>query len=417
MVILVKVSNFLLLQLTKNELGRAVSIKLSFISACPVCYLPVKKAISEMHISSTMDLPIHRLSYLEESSEFEHEEGMTATSFGGHPSLEDRKDSYQIHKNMKIHCGFAQGIKPGSRSGFDIQEADWDDMKSCTGVVVASAIFGNYDRLKQPVNVSKESSKRVCFFMFVDEETHQHLDTYEIEHGIWRVVIVRNLAYEDARRNGKIPKLLLHRLFPNAKFSLWIDGKLKLVVDPYQVLERFLWRRNVNIALSRHYRRFDVFVEAEANKAARKYDNATIDAQIAFYQSEGLVPYNRKKSLFPSDVPEGCVIIREHTPVTNLFMCLWFNEVDRFTSRDQLSFAAVRDKLIGKIPLRLSMFLDCERRNFVVQEYHRDILEQRSISLMHSAVRSTDPTFLTSKRHRRSSNRQKIGSESIAAAM
>ena len=33
----------------------------------------------------------------------------------------------------------------------------------------------------------------------------------------------------------------MHRLFPNARFSLWVDGKLELVVDPYQVLERYVW--------------------------------------------------------------------------------------------------------------------------------------------------------------------------------
>lgn len=40
-----------------------------------------------------------------------------------------------------------------------------------------------------------------------------------------------------------------------------------------------------------------------------------------------------------TDVPEGSFIVRAHTPMSNLFSCLWFNEVDRFTSRDQLSFA------------------------------------------------------------------------------
>lgn len=38
---------------------------------------------------------------------------------------------------------------------------------------------------------------------------------------------------------SQIPKLLVHRMFPNARFSLWIDGKLELVVDPYQILERY----------------------------------------------------------------------------------------------------------------------------------------------------------------------------------
>lgn len=160
---------------------------------------------------------------------------------------------------------------------------------------------------------------------------------------------------------------------------------------------RFLWRTNSSFAISRHYRRFDVFVEAEANKAARKYDNASIDYQIEFYKKEGLTPYTEAKLpitsgngfshmrmiKFPNfclscehnwnflnrlaDVPEGCTIIREHIPITNLFTCVWFNEVDRFTSRDQLSFAIARDKVREKVDWSINMFLDCERRNFVKQ--------------------------------------------------
>lgn len=61
------------------------------------------------------------------------------------------------------------------------------------------------------------------------------------------------------------------------------------------------------------------------------------------------------------------MIIREHVPISNLFVCLWFNEVDRFTSRDQISFSTVRDKLWAKTNWTVNMFLDCERRNFVVQ--------------------------------------------------
>jgi len=37
----------------------------------------------------------------------------------------------------------------------------------------------------------------------------------------------------------QIPKLLLHRLFPNVRFSVWIDAKLELVADPYLLLERY----------------------------------------------------------------------------------------------------------------------------------------------------------------------------------
>jgi hypothetical protein len=56
-----------------------------------------------------------------------------------------------------------------------------------------------------------------------------------------------------------------------------------------------LWRKNVSFAISRHYRRFDVFEEAEANKAGGKYDNASIDNQIEFYKREGLTHYSSAK--------------------------------------------------------------------------------------------------------------------------
>lgn len=358
---------------------------------CPVCYLPVKKAIEEMPPAIiSKSSPVKSLSYMVELPDFVPQEGLEGLSFAGHPSLKERNKSFEIQEHMNVHCGFVRGMKPGVGTGFDIDENDLADMDKCTGIVVASAIFGNYDLLQQPRNISSYSRRNVCFFMFVDEETQQSFseangDKNFTESGVWKVVVVHNMPYKDARRNGKIPKLLLHRLFPNARFSLWIDGKLQLVVDPYQVLERFLWRQNHTFAISQHYKRLDVFEEAEANKAAGKYDNASIDAQINFYWMEGIRQFDISKSPFRSDVPEGCVIIREHTPITNLFTCLWFNEVDRFTSRDQLSFAIVRNKLIEKVPWRFNMFLDCERRNFVVQAYHKELLEQKN-NLVHASI-------------------------------
>lgn len=56
-----------------------------------------------------------------------------------------------------------------------------------------------------------------------------------------------------------------------------------------------MWRQNATFAISRHYRRFDVFEEAEANKAAGKYDNVSIDHQIDFYKKEGLTAYSEAK--------------------------------------------------------------------------------------------------------------------------
>jgi len=69
---------------------------------------------------------------------------------------------------------------------------------------------GNYDIMQQPKNISEASKRSACFYMFVDEETEASIrnssnlnSTRKI--GLWRVVVVRNLPYADARRNGKVP--------------------------------------------------------------------------------------------------------------------------------------------------------------------------------------------------------------------
>ncbi|XP_057538427.1 probable hexosyltransferase MUCI70 [Amaranthus tricolor] len=346
---------------------------------CPVCYLDQKQAIALMPDAPSYS-PVYNLTYVYEENSSKTEFG--GSEFGGYPSLKQRDDSYDVRESMIVHCGFVKGQKPGRGTGFDIDDADLAEMEQCKGLVVASAIFGNYDLLQQPKNTSEDAKRNVCFFMFLDEETEAAMKNASVldgskRVGLWRIVIVRNLPYTDPRRNGKVPKLLLHRLFPNVRYSIWMDGKLELVEDPYRILERFLWRQNATFAISRHYKRFDVFEEAEANKVAAKYDNASIDFQINFYKKEGLTPYSVAKLPITSDVPEGCVIIREHVPISDLFSCLWFNEVDRFTSRDQISFSTVRDKIRKKANWTVSMFLDCERRNFVNQGYHMDVLKQK----------------------------------------
>lgn len=348
---------------------------------CPVCYLPVDEAIGLMPKFPSPSPVLKNLTFTYEEKEKLSRDGeFGGSDFGGYPTLRQRNDSFDIRESMCVHCGFVRGIKPGCNTGFDIDEDDLLDMEQCQGIVVASAVFGNFDEVNEPKNISEHSKQTVCFLMFVDEETEKYLRSSgrlgtSKKIGLWRIIVAHNLPYTDARRTGKIPKLLLHRMAPNARYSIWLDGKLELVVDPYQILERFLWRNNATFAISKHYRRFDVFVEAEANKAAAKYDNASIDFQIEFYKKEGLTPYTEAKFPLISDVPEGCVIIREHVPISNLFTCLWFNEVDRFTSRDQISFSTVRDKFLSKVDFHFNMFLDCERRNFVVQKYHRGVLE------------------------------------------
>ena len=153
---------------------------------------------------------------------------------------------------------------------------------------------------------------------------------------------------------------------------------MRLQIDPMLILEYFLWKTKSEYAISNHYDRHCVWEEVLQNKRLNKYNHTAIDEQFVFYQSDGLTKFDpsdpntplpscaclsytlrihgdfssfylRLCSLrylflilcivYPADVPEGSFVVRAHTPMSNLFSCLWFNEVDRFTSRDQLSFA------------------------------------------------------------------------------
>ncbi|VVB08633.1 unnamed protein product [Arabis nemorensis] len=292
--------------------------------------------------------------------------------FAGHQSLEEREDSFLV-QDKKIHCGFVKAPQGLPSTGFDLTEDDAKYISRCH-IAVISCIFGNSDRLRHPASkmVSSLSRKDVCFVVFVDEITMQTLSAEGQAPdeagfiGLWKLVVVRNLPYPDMRRVGKIPKLLPHRLFPSARYSIWLDSKLRLQLDPLLILEYFLWREGHEYAISNHYDRHCLWEEVAQNKKLNKYNHTVIDEQFEFYKTDGLTRFNASdpNKLLPSNVPEGSFIVREHTPMSNLFSCLWFNEVERFTPRDQLSFAYTYQKLIRTnpdTPFNLYMFKKLDR--------------------------------------------------------
>ncbi|KAL0432148.1 UNVERIFIED_CONTAM: hypothetical protein Slati_2549100 [Sesamum latifolium] len=312
--------------------------------------------------------------------------------FAGHQLLTGREESF-IAQDQKINCGFVKGPTGWPSTGFDLAEDDAKYISSCH-IAVISCIFGNSDRLRSPMwkTVSRLSRKNVCFVMFVDEVTLQTLssegqmpDTMGFV-GLWKIVVVKSLPYTDMRRVGKIPKLLPHRLFPSARYSIWLDSKLRLQLDPLLILEYFLWRKGYEYAISNHYDRHCLWEEVAQNKKLNKYNHSIIDEQFAFYQADGMRRFNASDTnkLLPSNVPEGSFIVRAHTPMSNLFSCLWFNEVERFTPRDQLSFAYTYHKLRKMNPRKrfyLNMFKDCERRKIAKLFHHRS--EERRKTAQH----------------------------------
>ncbi|CAA0819961.1 Protein of unknown function (DUF616 [Striga hermonthica] len=337
---------------------------------CPIPVLddPKKVVIPKKR---TPERLVQRLSYFTEDSAATNG-SHSSPLFGGHPTWQQREESFKLKPTMKVHCGFMRG------GGEEMDPRDIEYVKKCK-FVVATGIFDAYDSPHQPSNISKRSESLFCFLMVVDEVSLKfikgNVSVREDSQGgqwvgIWRLIPLKNQPYDEPRRNGKVPKILTHRLFPQAEYSIWIDGKMQLIVDPLLLLERYLWREKNTFAIAQHKHHKSIYEEADSNKRRKRYARPLIDLHMKIYRYEGLEAWNQYGNTL-SDVPEGAIIIREHTALNNLFSCLWFNEVHLFTPRDQLSFGYVVYRLGGLF--KFFMFHNCEYNSiFVLHPHNRE---------------------------------------------
>ncbi|KAL2634534.1 hypothetical protein R1flu_006013 [Riccia fluitans] len=330
----------------------------------PCLKLLPPEELEKLDLPQASDSPVRILKYVQKRHKQrtrEPQESPMDSGFAGYQTMEERTKSFEVRDTMEVHCGFCE-----EGSGFDVDSVDKSFMDGCT-IVVVTCTFGGGDDLYQPIGMTKSSLSKVCYVALWDEITlktqtsrQRAPDPLTRKIGLWRIVIVRNLPFSDQRRNGKIPKMLNHRLFPQAKYSIWVDSKSQFRRDPIGVLEALLWRPKSVFAISLHGGRSCVYKEGVAIVDKHKGLPGEVSIQLDQYRSEGIpegAQFHGHKAL-----AEASVIVREHTPLTNLFMCLWFNEVMRFTARDQLSFPFVLLKLHVMNP---NMFQVCTRHALV----------------------------------------------------
>ncbi|KAJ6673387.1 ALKALINE CERAMIDASE-RELATED [Salix viminalis] len=300
----------------------------------------------------------------------------------------------------EVPCGFFKR--------FPISDPDRMAMESCHGVVVVSAIFNDHDKIRQPKSLGSKTRDNVCFFMFVDDVTLKRLDHHEIisrnsSHeynvGVWRIIKVssKDHLYDNPAMNGMIPKHLAHRLFPNSKFSIWVDAKLQLMVDPLILIHALVVSEKVDMAVSKHPFFTQTMEEALATARWKKWKDVDgLRNQMETYCENGLQPWTPKKP-YPSDVPDSALILRKHGLNNNLFSCLLFNELEAFNPRDQLPFSYVRDHMKPK--LRLNMF-EVEVFEQVAVEYRHNLKKDGTtageISSLKRTKRVADDLFINS---------------------
>jgi len=212
--------------------------------------------------------------------------------------------------------------------------------------VVYTAIFDGHDTLKQPVPQDEPCD----FICFTDARMPSRV-------GVWRVFHIRPDLALGPRVQARRFKLLSHRVFPGGRLalryapfshrprfdlSIWVDGSILIksssfVRDMRATLGTSDWVMFV------HPDRDCVYDEALACATLEKCQGQPIFPQVERYKS--IVP--------PHAGLHACTVIARREPAPARVLKaneLWFEELVKWTNRDQLSLPYVLRTLGGCDP-------------------------------------------------------------------
>lgn len=188
-------------------------------------------------------------------------------------------------------------------------------------IAVLTAVSGGKDTLRDPIAHADD----VDFVAFSDRPL-PHLKR-------WNVRPLPQWSIDDRyspRRNAKLPKVLPQLLLPDYDYYVWIDGNIELLVSPRELCQKFLISTGADIAAFPHRLRRCVYSEAREVLRLSLDHRQLVRAQVRRYRSDG---YGQNLGLI-----EMGFILRRNNAVSNRLALTWFEQICRYSSRDQLSF-------------------------------------------------------------------------------
>jgi hypothetical protein len=226
--------------------------------------------------------------------------------------------------------------------------------------VVYTAIFGNYDLLKQPASQDVDCE----YLCFTDADMPPRA-------GAWRIIRVERDPGMHPRIQAKRFKILSHEIFPEGglntayppglrngrvDLSIWVDASISIKADTF-VSDMRARLAGGEWAMFVHPDRDCIYEEAELSATLLKYKTLPVIAQVESYRS-AVRPHS---GLF------ACGIIVRREPSSRRLakvQQLWWEENIRWTYQDQLSlpFALAAGESCHPVkidaPLRNNLWFD-----------------------------------------------------------
>lgn len=186
-------------------------------------------------------------------------------------------------------------------------------------LVIYTAIFGDYDNLIEP-----DRHYGNCDFICFTDQKH-------LVSKIWDIILITDADLKPNMMNRKY-KILPHQFLADYDYSLYVDANIVVKESPYDLVGKYM--KFSTIFVPHHPKRNCLYQEAKACVAAGKANVFDVKKQMNRYKTDS----------FPKEygLGENNIILRKHNePKVIKVMLDWWQEMNKETERDQLSFAYV----------------------------------------------------------------------------
>jgi hypothetical protein len=271
----------------------------------------------------------------------------------------------------------------------------------CTYAVLTVSF--SYGTIK-PTSHVHGAQQGMCFVAFVDQAIWSNLKAEPAWNGThmmrWEVVLVDPAMFSSTiARSSHLIKLLAPRMFPAARYSMYVDRKVKLPRDPLSVIGLVEALNAPHaVATFEHPLRHDVFEEMLADlwhlgkrrvfmrsttlgesymKGIKGRDFHDIFRLYMYYSQMGF-------PMHATGMLDSMLLIWNHqNPCAAALACMWHNQVAYLSMREQLSFNYVTAMLrltqqvflLAPFTYNFSVPVSIQPANWAaVGEYSRDSL-------------------------------------------
>lgn len=148
-----------------------------------------------------------------------------------------------------------------------------------------------------------------------------------MEGSSWEIIYIDQV--NNLRKKAREVKTNIHSFIDDTDYWLWMDNNCQLQVDPHKFIS---YLSNCDIVVMPHPERNNIIEEAQVLYKWKPEQSEGIQEAVNKYYREGYVP---------NDLYETKVLMRRNNERVREFNSLWWEQIQQFSIRDQISFPYV----------------------------------------------------------------------------